>query len=512
MEGTGPGTADPERGAAQAGSPPGSPSRDVHKSVAGVIFSSSPVLDLSQRGLHHLGDFLKIPTLKQLHLQRNALCTIPGDFFQLLPNLTWLDLRHNRIQELPPGIGSHRYLKTLLLERNPIKMLPVELGNVTTLRALNLRDCPLQFPPQLVVQEGPASILTFLRACASQLSSPRDLASQGISPTKMNLSQLPHPLLDLPGECASKREITNSQGPKETRFREMGDPFPPVEKLDLSELRRVADSWEEWPSEEEIRRFWRLRQEIVEKEQADVLENQLLAAELPPNLRAMLRTRGEARPSPTRIRRKKTPSFKGSLPGLASAHPAATATQGAGLLGERRTVALRELREKQELTEQRRRDRRVLQEWREQAQTMKRRKEELGKLLPPKRTLVTSKIPFATDLIDSEKTPVNPPRKRGQSKEKSLQARNELSAVHEGELEGRLREHIRQMHERRKAFRGTAPFEEIRKATEDLKIARKLQDEVMKLSKSHGYPAFPGDHPLCLPALHPQNMFSNTKY
>lgn len=53
--------------------------------------------------------------------------------------------------------------------------------------------------------------------------------------------------------------------------------------------------------------------------------------------------------------RKKTPSFKGSLPGLASAHPAATATQGAGLLGERRTVALRELREKQELTEQRRR-------------------------------------------------------------------------------------------------------------------------------------------------------------
>lgn len=47
--------------------------------------------------------------LKQLHLQRNALCAIPKDFFQLLPNLTWLDLRYNRIKALPSGIGAHRW-------------------------------------------------------------------------------------------------------------------------------------------------------------------------------------------------------------------------------------------------------------------------------------------------------------------------------------------------------------------------------------------------------------------
>lgn len=34
------------------------------------------------------------------------------------------------------------------------------------------------------------------------------------------------------------------------------------------------------------------------------------------------------------------------------------------------------------------RDRRVLLEWREQAQTMRKRKRELGKLRPPRRTLV----------------------------------------------------------------------------------------------------------------------------
>lgn len=45
---------------------------------------------------------------KQLYLQRNALSAIPKDFFQLLPNLTWLDLRFNGIKVLPSGIGSHK--------------------------------------------------------------------------------------------------------------------------------------------------------------------------------------------------------------------------------------------------------------------------------------------------------------------------------------------------------------------------------------------------------------------
>uniref|UniRef100_A0A8B9XKD9 Leucine rich repeat containing 27 n=1 Tax=Bos mutus grunniens TaxID=30521 RepID=A0A8B9XKD9_BOSMU len=89
----------------QAGSKPASASRDVHQ---GVIFSSSAILDLSQSGLHHFGEIFKVPNLKQLHLQRNALCTIPKDFFQLLPNLSWLDLRFNRITALPSGIGCHK--------------------------------------------------------------------------------------------------------------------------------------------------------------------------------------------------------------------------------------------------------------------------------------------------------------------------------------------------------------------------------------------------------------------
>ncbi|KAM5321350.1 leucine-rich repeat-containing protein 27 isoform 2-T3 [Glossophaga mutica] len=409
MEGTGSGAAAPESSAAPAGSPPASPSKDSHGRVPGAIFSSLPVLDLSQNGLQHLGDVLKIPTLKQLHLQRNALRAVPPDFFQLLPSLTWLDLRHNRIEALPPGVGSHRYLKTLLLERNPIKMLPVELGNVRTLRALNLRCCPVEFPPQLVVQKGPAAILSFLRACAVEP------ASRAISPPeKMTLNQPPHPHWDLPKECAPTREATNSQGPEGSRL---------PDAVDVGELRRCPRPCEDWPTEEELRRFWKLRQEIVEKEQAEVLENQLLAVELPPNLRAMLRGREEARPRPRRALRRTAPSLRGALPGLASA---CLAVSWAGRLEERRASALRELREKQALMEQRRRDQRVLQEWREQAQAMKRRKEELGRLRPPHRMLVAPEVPFATDLPDKARVPANPPGQRMQSKERSLRASDVL--------------------------------------------------------------------------------------
>ncbi|XP_058400305.1 leucine-rich repeat-containing protein 27 isoform X4 [Diceros bicornis minor] len=381
-----PGAADPESLAGQARSTPASPSRDIHGGVKGVIFSSSPILDLSESGLHHLGEIFKIPALKQLHLQRNALCAIPRDFFQLLPNLTWLDLRFNRIKALPSGIGSHKHLKTLLLERNPIKMLPVELGNVTTLKALNLRQCPLEFPPQLIVQKGLAAILTFLRICAAEHSSPRDSASRAISPVKKrNLSELPHALSDLFEDTVPNRETVNSQDRKEPMLREKADVFPPVEKLDLSDLRKSAEPLEDWPSEEEIRRFWKLRQEIVEHEQAEVLKNQLLPMELPPNLKAALNTKEKERSNPRHVFRRKTPSFRGVLPDIASSHQAALRGRR---LEESWASALRELREKQALLEQRRRDKRVLQEWREHAQMMRRKKEELSKLLPPQRTLV----------------------------------------------------------------------------------------------------------------------------
>nr|XP_060497149.1 leucine-rich repeat-containing protein 27 isoform X1 [Panthera onca]XP_060497151.1 leucine-rich repeat-containing protein 27 isoform X1 [Panthera onca]XP_060497152.1 leucine-rich repeat-containing protein 27 isoform X1 [Panthera onca]XP_060497153.1 leucine-rich repeat-containing protein 27 isoform X1 [Panthera onca] len=372
MDGSGPselppGAADPECGAGQVSSVPASPSGEVHQEVKGVVLSS--VLDLSQRGLHHLEEIFKIPNIKQLHLQRNALCEIPADFFQSLPNLAWLDFRYNSIRALPSGIRSHKHLKTLLLERNPIKMLPVELGNVTTLRALNLRHCPLEFPAPLIVQKGLGAILAFLQACAMQRPPPRGSASP---------------------ERVADKDAVNSQD-RRGRLKEKADFLPPVEKLHLSELGKSTASPEDWPGEEEIRRFWRLRQEIVEKEQQEVLAKQLLPAELPANLKAALNTKEKEHSGSRRVLsacRPRGSVHRGVCDGrrkmssLRSVLPALVPRQRAGLPA-RRTEDSRALAPR----EQHVRDEGAPQEWRERARTRRTAEEALGKPLPPQRSL-----------------------------------------------------------------------------------------------------------------------------
>lgn len=79
--------------------------------------------------------------------------------------------------------------------------------------------------------------------------------------------------------------------------------LPPAATLDLSAPRPSAELPEEWPSTEEIRRFWTLRQEIVGLEQAKILTNELLAEELPPNLREALHTQKAPRPVLPRVLR-----------------------------------------------------------------------------------------------------------------------------------------------------------------------------------------------------------------
>uniref|UniRef100_A0A384BNP5 Leucine rich repeat containing 27 n=1 Tax=Ursus maritimus TaxID=29073 RepID=A0A384BNP5_URSMA len=526
-----PGAADPDSCAAQVRSTPAALSREVHKAVKGVIFSSSSILDLSQSGLRHLGEIFKIPNLKQLHLQRNALCEIPKDFFQLLPNLTWLDLRYNRIKALPSGIGSHKHLKTLLLERNPIKMLPVELGNVTSLKALNLRHCPLEFPGPLVVQKGLGAILAFLQIYAAQHSAPQDLTSRAISPvTTMSLSELSQPSLYLSEEeTVPDPDAINSQD-QNGLLQEKADFFPPVEKLDLSELRKSADSSEDWPGEEEIKRFWKLRQELVEHEQAEVLANQLLAMELPPNLRAALNTKDGEHASPRRVFsachprlsghrkgcdcRRKTPSVRSVLPALAPPQRAGLPTRRPR---ESRAVADRERREKQAVVEQWRRDEQAPREWRERARTRRTAEEVPSKPLPPWRSLGASKIPFPTDLIDNEKMPVNPPGKMRPSKEKSSRASKHKSAFREQRLEESLRQHIQKAQEGRKGLQGMEPLEGIRPAARDSESARKLQDEVRKLrlgptwARSRQFTALAGQLPHQPRAPRPWNILFNMK-
>lgn len=477
-------TEGPEDNMAPAEGLPGPLPQDARQ---GALSCSSSVLDLSQSGLRHLGELLRVPSLQQLHLQRNALCAIPKDFFQLLPNLTWLDLRYNRIKALPSGIGAHRHLRTLLLENNPIKALPAELGNVVTLKALNLRHCPLEFPPQLIVQKGLVAILSFLRICATEHSCPHEAVSRESSPEIAAQPKEPAgPTWDLPGD-----HTILLQGPGATIF-------PTVEKLELDLLNR-PDSAPHVPSEAELRRFWKVRQEIVGCQGADVLAHQLLSLQLPPHVQAVLdsKTEGQAQPK-TRVPEntqpralcdvpRKAPALRSTLPGLV---PPRRAEVGGRRREVSRAVALAELRERQVLLEQQRaRDKKVLQEWRARARVLPR--DRVSQLLSSQRSLVPSKIPPASDLVDYGRT-LNPLGRLRQGKERAPQAAEGPSAFRGRDLEARIKQHTLQ--------------------------ARKLQDEVLKLKlgstldKDHQLTSFLGSLSLPPAASQPQNVFFNMKY
>ena len=123
--------------------------------------------------------------------------------------------------------------------------------------------------------------------------------SLSVSPVKKRtVSELPHPLLDSSEERVPDKEAIHSQEAKGTVLTEKAGFFPPVENLDPRERRRSTEPPEDWPSEEEIRRFWKLRQEIVGSEPAEVPESQRLPVELPPALKAVLRDKETRRPRP----------------------------------------------------------------------------------------------------------------------------------------------------------------------------------------------------------------------
>ncbi|KAI2658165.1 Leucine-rich repeat-containing protein 27 [Labeo rohita] len=123
-----------------------------------------------------------------------------------------LYMSRRALRNISASVLNMTHLKSLYLEGNEISSLPERFfsSHVITLKALSLRKCPLTFPPQDVVGRGLPAILHYLRA-----------------------SQL-------------------------------GEEFPVVEKLRLSEL----DQSEE--DEPEIRRFQELRRRMIQMERAEL--------------------------------------------------------------------------------------------------------------------------------------------------------------------------------------------------------------------------------------------------
>ncbi|XP_064879345.1 leucine-rich repeat-containing protein 27 isoform X2 [Oncorhynchus nerka] len=422
-------------------------------------YATSDTQYFSRRNFKYVMDcILKNTTLKNLYLEGNEISRLPDTLFTSLSNLVWLDLRNNQITALPAKIGLHRCLKTLLLEGNPITELPLELGNVITLKALSLRHCPITFPPQEVVGQGLQCILQYLRSA---------MAERPVS-------------------------VRNS----------LPD-MPPVEKLQLTELVKSSlDLCEEVVDEDELQRFRELRQKMSQMDRAE-LGYALPISRLP---RAAEGDRGhKTYPLPV-IKRKKEITRGNIFPELPPFD-----MQYWKRSEERRLAAMKELKEKQAILEQRRKDQELLKEWRTHARVMQERKileHKQERRERHRREEVPINAPYATESLCSvvesgEVKTHNPPPKRIQRQRSFLSQKEheEARAARDRELEQRIRSHVQMIQERRRRPSGTAQ-EETEAARQDMEEAKRLQSELAERKQEsdieYRFIAFTGENsPRC---------------
>uniref|UniRef100_A0A3B4VCH6 Leucine rich repeat containing 27 n=1 Tax=Seriola dumerili TaxID=41447 RepID=A0A3B4VCH6_SERDU len=379
---------------------------------------STETLCLSRTKLKHVSQsILKSNTLKYLYLEGNQISSITGSLFINLPSLQWLDLRNNQIVSLPAEIGLHRSLKTLLLEGNPISELPPELGNVITLRGLNLRNCPITFPPQDIVHQGIQGILQYLRS------------------------------------AMVKRQVSMRKAPAE---------LPVVEKLQLSELMGSSvEEQDESVDEDELQRFKELKQKMILLDSAELGS----VAQGDRNLKSCLHPI---------IKRKKATTKAGIIPELRLFD-----TQDWKRPEERKQAAMKELKEKQAILEQRRKSQEVLRNWRTQAKITQEKKMSTRKQKKNERQKKSeeAEADLEPDVEESSDT------LQRQMSTMSIKECEETRSARE--LERQIRAQVEKMQERRRNPRGTTS-EQMAAAEQDVEEMRKLQKRLLERKRNRG--------------------------
>ncbi|XP_070697549.1 leucine-rich repeat-containing protein 27-like [Pempheris klunzingeri] len=377
-------------------------------------------LCLSRTKLEHVAEsILKNSTLKYLYLEGNQISSIPDSTFTSLPNLLWLDLRNNQIESLPVEIGLHRSLKTLLLEGNPISELPPELGNVITLKGLNLRNCPITFPPQDIVNQGLQSILQYLRSVMAM----RPVSMRRTPPAAMVVS-----LVEL----------------------------PVVEKLQLSELMGSSTEEQESVDEDELQRFRELKHRMILLDQAEL--GSIAQGDRSPKSR-----------HPPITKRKKATTKAGIIPELPLFD-----TQHWRRPEERRQAAMKELKEKQAILEQRRKSQEALRKWRTQAKSTQEKKMSEHKQKKQERQRKQQEAETEPDSSDT-----------AQNQTPSVSITESEEARSARELERQIRARVEKMQQRRRNPRGSTT-EQMAAAEQDVEEMRKLQSRLLERKRNQG--------------------------
>ncbi|XP_069139584.1 leucine-rich repeat-containing protein 27-like isoform X4 [Argopecten irradians] len=475
----------------------------ILKTIETTKALGSNTLDLCHKGLLQIPhEILELSHLEYLYLEGNELSALPDDFFDKLPNLVWLDVRRNNLLRLPSVYtGRHQHLRSLLLESNRLRSLPLELGLIKSLNGLNISNNPIEFPPKDVMEKGTTAILQFLREMLHAKSTGKmtnggsgDTGAENDSSSSSDDWQDEDDLRNY----ARRKHIGKMEDTKSTTTKS-SDMFGVVPHS--AELHRPV-SYTEMKQEK--------KEKLKKAGAAGTVDSyQQVRKELSANHLSSINTIWSTHSlvSYRHYITRRASASNSVLSWKVNPYPEPPPSEYITFkMNEERKIAkVKELREKTDAIIQRRKDEELLKEWRQETKKLQ-QKRYFDSLRRGTKDFVdpVEKAPFDVDK-NHMKIPSNEERIKQDVKNAHERIRRTLSptsrqkiedekAARIRELERRIKQHTSQMHERRKQPKGS-PQEEMEAAKRELDVAEDLHKELSLSRKKleYRFRAFTGD-------------------
>ncbi|KAG8197757.1 hypothetical protein JTE90_006803 [Oedothorax gibbosus] len=115
-------------------------------------------------------------SLKEIHAGYNRIEVLSEEFLEGVPNIKLLDLRDNKIPEIPDIICSLQALERLDISNNALTNLPYTLGTLPHLKFLAIDGNPMRSIRRDIIQRGTVQLLRWLRSRIEDPSTVRNMS------------------------------------------------------------------------------------------------------------------------------------------------------------------------------------------------------------------------------------------------------------------------------------------------------------------------------------------------